>query len=71
MAMRLAVLLAFVPATRAGFGDGPHHWREPATAANPNVPRWATTYDWEMTPDTGALRRSPYAPLLLLRGSAL
>ena len=20
------------------------------------MPRWATTYDWEMTPDTGALR---------------
>ena len=57
--MRLAALLAFVPASTSAaprFGGGPRHWREPATAANPNVPRWATTYDWEMTPDTGALR---------------
>ena len=53
--MRLVALLACAPAASAAlrFGDKPWHWREPATAAKPNVPRWATTYDWEMTPDTG------------------
>ena len=53
------VLLLLLPAAvlaapRFGAPDAPLHWREPSSSAAPNIPRWATTYDWEMTPSHGA-----------------